>query len=84
MEPNLLKTIVSQIHRRYPEFSHSQPKVRLQKAPPSHSGSLEPTYLLTFHNKASAGSDPNVKTLPRWMRVVVNQKGKIVKVTTSR
>ncbi|UCH59364.1 MAG: hypothetical protein JSV61_14250 [Anaerolineales bacterium] len=84
MEPNLLKTVVAQIHRRYPEFANSQPKVRMQKAPQSKSGSLEPNYLLTFHSKASAGSDPKIKALPRWMRVVVNQKGKIVKVTTSR
>jgi len=86
MEPNLLKTIIAQIHRRYPEFAHSQPRVRLQKAPQtqSKSSNVEPTYLLTFHSKASTGSDSKGKTLPRWMRVVVNQKGKIVKVTTSR
>jgi len=82
MDSNLLKKIVTQIHRRYPEFAQSQPRVRMQKAPQSQPASQEPTYLLTFHSKASAG--PERKSLPRWMRVVVSQKGKILKVTTSR
>ena len=83
MDPKLLKTIVAQIHRRFPEFANSQPRVRLQKAPQSKSASSEPNYLLTFHSKANAGSAADQKSLPRWMRVVVNQKGNIVKITTS-
>lgn len=84
MDTNILKSIVAQIHRRYPEFAHSQPRVRLQKAPQSKPGLLEPTYLLTFHSKARASSGKEPKSLPRWMRVVVSHKGKIIKITTSR
>ncbi|HLA99471.1 MAG TPA: hypothetical protein VJL34_13545 [Anaerolineales bacterium] len=84
MDSNLLKKIVAQIQRRYPEFAQSQPRVRLQKAPKSQHAGQEPSYLLTFHTQASAGVASERKSLPRWMRVVVSQKGKILKVTTSR
>jgi len=84
MDPNVLKAIVAQVYRRFPEFSGCQPKVRLQDAPQPKSIVIKPTYLLTFHSTARAQSATGSKTLPRWVRVVVSEKGKILKVTTSR
>lgn len=84
MDPNLLKAVVAQIHRRFPEFSGCQPKVRLQDATQPKSIAVKPTYLLTFHSTARAQSATGSKTLPRWVRVVVSERGKILKVTTSR
>lgn len=84
MDASLLDKIVANIHRRYPEFASSRPSVRLQQAPHSEAARSEPTYLLTFHRKVQAGAGPQQKQMPRWMRVVVSQKGKIIKVTTSR
>ena len=84
MNPNVLKTVVSQIYRRFPEFAGCQPKVRLQSAPQPKSILATPTYLLTFHSTAHAQSATGSKAIPRWVRVVINEKGKILKVTTSR
>jgi hypothetical protein len=86
MDPRIIKSITEQIHRRFPEFAGCQPRVRLQQ--PSQTGGPLPkgrssTYLLTFHStpKAAAGSS---RAMPRWVRVVVSETGKILKVTTSR
>jgi hypothetical protein len=84
MDPNILKAVVAQIHRRFPEFSGCQPRVRLQDVTQPKSVAVKPTYLLTFHSTAKAQSASGSKTLPRWVRVVVSERGKILKVTTSR
>ena len=84
MDPIVLKAVVAQIYRRFPEISGCQPKVRLQDAPQPKSIAANPTYLLTFHSTARAQSATGSKALPRWVRVVVSEKGKILKVTTSR
>jgi hypothetical protein len=60
-----------------------KPKVRQRPpsgkaAPPN--GSPE-TYLLTFQGKADIGQG---KSMPRLVRVVANQQGKILKISTSR
>jgi len=84
MDPKILKTVVAQVQRRFPEFAGSQPKVRQQSTPQAKSASASPTYLLTFHSTAKVVSNDGSKTMPRWVRVVVSEKGKIIKITTSR
>lgn len=87
MDPNILKTIVAQIHKRFPEFAGSQPRVRRQDADSAQQPKAlfaSPTYLLTFHSIAHAQSATGSKAIPRWVRVVVTEKGRILKVTTSR
>lgn len=83
MDPALLAKIIAQIHRRFPEFAGSQPTVRQQNAPQPKSASVAQTYLLTFRGTAQAGASGG-KTFPRSVRVVVSDKGKILKITTSR
>ena len=84
MDTNILKSVVTQIHRRFPEFAGVQPKVRKQDVPQPKSLLAPVTYLLTFHSMAKAESPAGSKSIPRWVRVVINEKGKILKVTTSR
>jgi hypothetical protein len=84
MDPKILKTVVAQVQRRFPEFSGAQPKVRQQSTPQAKSASASPTYLLTFHSTAKVIGSDGSKTMPRWVRVVVSEKGKIIKITTSR
>jgi hypothetical protein len=81
MDTKTLNTIVTQIHRRFPEFSSVQPKVQRQNGT---EGKAVPTYLLTFQCASRIHSGAQSKTLPRWVRVVVTETGKIVKITTSR
>jgi len=84
MDPNILKSVVAQIHRRFPEFAGSQPKVRPQDTPQPKAIRAPQTYLLTFHSTARAQSVTGSKAIPRWVRVVVTERGRILKVTTSR
>jgi len=80
MDASLIKTISQDIYRRFPEFAGIQPKVRVQATQSKASSSI-PTYLLTYNSRISL---PDHKTMPRWVRVVANEQGRILKVTTSR
>ncbi len=84
MDPKALKSIVTQVHRRFPEFVDSQPKVRLQVSPQAKSIPAQPTYLITFRSTAQATSSTGMKSITRWVRVVASESGKIIKITTSR
>ena len=84
MDPKTLKSIVAQVHRRFPEFAGSQPKVRRQASTQAKSIPAQPTYLVTFRSTAMADSSTGPKSITRWVRVVVSESGKIIKITTSR
>jgi hypothetical protein len=80
MDASLIKNISQDVYRRFPEFAGIQPKVRAQTTQ-SKTSERPQTYLLTYNSRVSL---PDHKTLPRWVRVVANEQGKILKVTTSR
>jgi hypothetical protein len=80
MDPSLIKRISQDIYRRFPEFVGISPKVRVQAMKEKPSSGLQ-TFLLTYNHQANL---PDHKTLPRWVRVVANEQGKIIKITTSR
>lgn len=81
MNQDLIHTICQEIYRRYPNFSGLRPKVQTQRAVAKSAGA-EPvkTYLLTFQGRPSSAP----KGLSDSLRVVVNEKGKILKISTSR
>lgn len=81
MEPKLVKSISIQVYRRFPEVAEKKPKVRLQSTPKGKDQTTQVTYLLTYQTKAEVQGG---KTLNRYVRVVADQKGKILKITTSR
>ena len=80
MKAELLDKIAKQIHRRYPEFDGIRPRARVQ-TPPEGARNPAKTYLLTFSKKVTLGDG---KTMTRALRVVTDENGKIIKVTTSR
>jgi hypothetical protein len=80
MDSSQIKSISQDVYRRFPEFAGIQPKVQKQ-APPSKASGGPQTFLLTYKGQANL---PDQKTLPRWVRVVANEQGKIIKITTSR
>jgi hypothetical protein len=84
MKPQRLKAVIAQVQQRFPEFAGCQPKVRLQEAPQPKSASSRPTYLLTFQRTTNLHTITGSKALLRWVRVVVDEDGKILKITTSR
>lgn len=79
MDPKILKTISTQIYRQFPEMAGVQPKARLQSGAAAKGNAQ--TYLVTFNTQVRLEGG---KSLPRWVRVVVNEKGKVLKITTSR
>ncbi len=78
MKRDIVQKISREIYRRFPEFSGVRPKVKAQNTSKS---SASPTYLLTFNTKVGL---PDKKTMSRWVRVVADDTGKILKTTTSR
>jgi hypothetical protein len=80
MKRTLVNTISQEIYRRFPEFSGVRPRVREQ--PQAFSTRIQrQTYLLTYQTNARLA---NGKSLPRWIRVVADEKGKVLKISTSR
>ena len=84
MDPKLQKQVVAEIYKRYPEFAGCKPKVRLQNSVQGQKPNDRPKYLLTLQGTAIAKSSTGKKKMSRYLRVVVDYKGKILKVTTSR
>jgi hypothetical protein len=79
MKSSAISSVRKQVYRRFPEFSGVRPKVQVQRT--SSAKNDDKTYLLTFKTKASL---PGKKSMSRWVRIVANENGKILKISTSR
>jgi hypothetical protein len=83
MDTKVLEKISKNIHKRFPEVSGVKPKVKKQPIPGSEKSNRKDNqnYLLTFNKNVKGIRGQNI---PRWVRVVVTPKGKILKITTSK
>jgi hypothetical protein len=83
MEPKFVKSISEYVYRKFPEMAGKKPRIRKQPNGQAKTGerAAVSTYLLTFRGK---GEGPGGVVIPRWVRVVANNRGKILKVSTSR
>ena len=81
MDQKLVTNVSKQVYRRFPEVDGKKPKVRRQATPKVKDLDSNPTYLLTYRSKAQVQGG---KTIQRYIRVVVDDRGKIIKITTSR
>ena len=75
MQSNSLRKIEKTIYRQFPEVAGKRPKVTQQKS--AHSSN----YLLTFNGRAEG---PGGRSFNRIVRVVADDSGNILKVSTSR
>jgi hypothetical protein len=75
MNAKNIQAINQQIYRQFPEVSGTRPKVTQQKA----GGAAN--YLLTFNGR---GEGPGGQSFKRTVRVMADENGRILKVTTSR
>lgn len=83
MDPKLVDKISSEISRRYPEFAGKRPKVTR----PTASANSQPDksgYLLTYSFKTRVNSSQGSRSMTRTLRVLADENGKILKVSTSR
>lgn len=72
MDRQALNSVCEQVYRRFPEVSGSQPKV--QSRPNEQ-------FLVVF---TGVGHTADGRKITHTIRVVANQAGKIIKVSTSR
>lgn len=72
MHTQLISAICSQVYQQFPETKGCTPKVQETSAD---------QYLLIFKGSARTADG---RSLARTVRVVANQNGKIIKMTTSR
>jgi hypothetical protein len=75
-----IETITRQVYRQFPEVRDARPTVQNQqgaKAPASAAG----RYLLTYRGR---GAGPSGQTILRIVRVVADDRGKVLKISTSR
>ncbi|MCJ7623806.1 MAG: hypothetical protein MUO76_09910 [Anaerolineaceae bacterium] len=72
MEREIIDKVCSQVYKRFPEVQGMKPKIQSYTSKQS---------LFIFHGKATAADG---HTIPRTVRVVVDNNGKIGKMTTSR
>jgi len=73
MDNHIIKSISEKIYQRFPYLRGVKPKIRTQ--------STQPGYLLTY--RTDVRTTDNL-VLTRIVRVVVNQEGKVLKISTSR
>ncbi len=78
MDDKHLDSVCKQIYKRFPEIAGNRPKVKAQNSP-ANEGNVQ--YLLVLQGFRSTVDG---KVINRIVRVVVSEKGKIVKITTSR
>jgi hypothetical protein len=81
LTPQAIKTITKYIYERFPDIAGSKPRVQQRPVSKSKSALPEGTYLVTFQKTAHSLQGT---AIPRSVRVIVNQKGEILRVSTSR
>jgi len=81
LNQKVIQAVSREIYRRFPEVKGKQPRVQVRSASKGRSiFSPRPTYLLTFRGQATTSTN---KTLHYWVRVVIDDQGKILKITMS-
>ena len=75
MNERTIESISRKVAKRFPETAGQRPRVTQQKS------NAQSNFLLTYSGK---GQGPGGKTLRRNVRVVANERGKILKVSTSK
>lgn len=84
MNKEILQDILVKVYRRYPELAGMKPKVRRQKAAPNKPTAKSSTYTLTFKKMVHANTTAGAKSIPQITRITVNDRGAILKVSSSR
>ena len=78
-----IEGIARQIYRQFPEIKNVRPSV--QNSPDAISaktlGAVQSRFLLTFKGK---GQGPGGQAILRIVRVVADERGKVLKISTSR
>lgn len=75
MDQKLIEKVSKTVYRKFPELTGSSPRVNQSKSP------VNEEYVLVYKARTT---DMRGNKIPRSVRVVVNAKGKIQRISTSR
>jgi len=75
MDQQLIDKVSKTVYRKFPELNGSSPRVNQSKSP------VHEEYVLVYKAQTT---DLRGNRIPRSVRVVVNAKGKIQRISTSR
>ena len=85
LEPRHVEHICKKVHKKFPELRDVSPRVSTQAAPkamsPTRRQLANKQFLLTFRGSTAL---PGGKTMQRVVRVVANEKGKVLKLAVSK
>lgn len=86
LDPKIINNVSEKVYKRFPEISGTKPSIKKQgvaKKNPRNEYSLSgsSSFLLTYRGTVEVA---NGRKMERWIRVVVNEHGNILKMTTSR
>ncbi len=81
MNADVIHTINQEIYRRFPEVKGKKPRVQPQSIASTRQIAKAKTYLLIYQGQVVTADR---KTMPRMVRVVADEQGKILKISTSR
>lgn len=76
MKKDVVQNITDRVYKRFPEMKGATPKIKQSKM-----AAQDENLVLTF-NKIAVG--PGGRSIPRFVRVVADVTGKIIRISTSR
>jgi len=80
LSPTQIDAIARQVYRQFPEIKDARPQVQDQAAAKAV-GADGSRFVLTFKGK---GQGPGGQSILRIVRVVADERGKVLKISTSR
>jgi hypothetical protein len=75
-----IESIAQQVRRQFPEIQGTRPAVQSQPGAKSIEAGTD-RFVLTFKGR---GQGPGGQSIPRIVRVIADERGKIIKISTSR
>lgn len=74
-----IDSIARQVYGQFPDVKGARPNVQTQAGAKTPNSAQR--FVLTFKG---SGQGPGGKTIPRIVRVVADERGKVIKISTSR
>jgi hypothetical protein len=82
LSPAQIDVIARQVYRQFPELKDARPQVQNQTGAGAKTpGAGGPRFVLTFKGQ---GRGPGGQSIARIVRVVADERGKVLKISTSR
>jgi hypothetical protein len=81
MDKEVVKLVNKKVYQKFPEMAGSSPKIKLNDQPQAKTPKAPITFVLTYN---AVGTGMGGRQIPRRVRVVANEKGRILRMSTSR